>query len=491
MAATLIWDEGAPPTEQGASAASATGLLPSGPLVLHMGLRRSLAAGVQGQELMAAWNGARWGGAGSFGLSLGEAGTPPSGDFFDLLMAAVEHRSAVLSSTRTVALASAPNRTHLTGMTLRQELADWLRTPAGRQCELPRLTAPTLKPVDEALVAELATFVHEELASGNATMARIVAPLWQPGPADDRLDRVLQTLRSGGWCDPLDHLVPTLLVRLPFSHRCSRTALGVICTGERIDYGWPEHPSRSIRLTRHPDGRMSHKGWSQNVVRSYAPGPDNFLEAAFRIPPGELHQWLPGVRDELATIMASHRTLMNLRLALAERNYPCDQEMLLRRCLINGQLTPAGEQLLHPERPQRPVTVGDMERWFQPTTSVHARSPAAVAAAGISVVDAYRLASPLRPTLAGNVLMGLPPDQYLRWHQDEALTLLEEMFPELVYACQTASALRKYLRISSVTYRTCVPAHVHERARRFKAEAAAAERVNLPPSLHRPTSAQP
>lgn len=213
-------------------------------------------------------------------------------------------------------------------------------------------------------------------------------------------------------------------------------------------------------------------------------GPDSFLEAAFRIKPGSLNLQAPGVREELAVIMAWNRQLMELRLALAERAYPCDQEMLLRRCLINGQLTLAGEQLLNPARPQRAVTAADMKRWFHPSAYAQGRDAAAVAAEGISVVDAYRLAGPLRPTVAGTELMGAHIDQFLRWRQRGAQALLEQTYPELVYAFQSGRALRDYLRMAADTFSKAVSAEIRQSAHRFSQQAAVAERVEMPPDWY-------
>ncbi|MBB3194363.1 hypothetical protein [Roseateles terrae] len=398
--------------------------------------------------------------------------TAPPGDLFDALALALNQRAASLPG-------AVRHAGRCTGMRLRQELADWLQTPAGRQCEGPRLTTASMESGDETLLAELTTFIREELSAGNATMACTLAPFWRPGPADHPLDRVLHTLRSGGWCDLLDHLVPTVLVRLPSSHRCHSPGLAVTHAGQKVDYGWPGNSK--TRLCRWSDGCLTSRVWS-NKATIHPPGPDSFLEGALGLPVGRLNQYLPGVRDELASIMDRNRTLLDVRLALAERAYPCDHEVLLRMCLVGGALTLAGEQLLHPERPQRAATADDLQRWFEPTRSAHARDAAAVAAEGISVVDSYRLASPMRPTAAGTALIAMPHDRYRYWHQQDAPELLSQRIPELLYAWRAMRPLLTYLRIGDKALKTLVPAERLEYARRFCAAAAAADRLNMPPS---------
>ncbi|MBB3194362.1 hypothetical protein [Roseateles terrae] len=408
--------------------------------------------------------------------------TAPPGDLFDALALALHQRAASLPG-------APPSPGGLTGMRLRQEVADWLQTPAGRRCEGPRPTTPVLEPVDEALIAELATFIRQDLPAALAIRPRTLSPVRHPGPADTPLDQVIHTLRSGGWCDALDHLVPTLLTRLPRSYRCATHALVVDYTGPCGQYGWAHPSGNRIYLSRQPDGTVSFDGWKRRSM-TYPAEPDSFLEAALDIPCGALNRRMPGVREELAAIMACNRTLMDLRLALADRRYPCDQEMLLRMCLIHGELTLAGDQLMHPERPQRAVTADDLWRWFEQGSSALDRTETAIAAAGISVVDAYRLASPLRPTRAGNVLMGAPV-AFLRRESYGGVQLLEQKLPELTYACQSFCRLEEHLCTSHRHLASLFPAALRERAKRFCAEAAAAEQVNLPPGLQGTTLQKP
>ncbi len=479
--AGLIWD--------GESVPHGNEALPTRPWptseqpVLRIGTRWTMASGAPDQEWVAVWDGAPWSQGERMGLPPEHGTRLSSADLFDLLAAAVEQRSSPLRSSCSPALPwASANRSSVTGMRLRQELADWLQTPAGRQCPGPRLQPPELEPFDETLAAELATFIREELLPG----AGAITPALPPVSGLRPLDEVLHTLRTGGWCELLDQLVPTLLVRLPPTHRCCSRGLSVMHDGHWSEYGWPCQGGKHFRISRRPDGRLCWREMN-GIATTYPSTPDSFLEAALGLPLGRLNAVLPGVREELATIMACNRTVMDLRLALAERRYPCDQEMLLRMCLVNGQLTLAGEQLLHPEWPQRPVTAEDLERWFGPGSSALGRRAAVIAAEGISVVDAHRLASPLRPSPAGNALMGLTAKSF-RKPQDGGVQLLLENFPELVYACQTLRRLSAFLRTTNETLRVFVPADLIERANRFCAQAVAAERVVMPPDWQDPAS---
>jgi hypothetical protein len=178
--------------------------------------------------------------------------------------------------------------------------------------------------------------------------------------------------------------------------------------------------------------------------------------------------------------MAANPILMRLCLALHARALPGDQELMLRMCLVNGKVTVAGDQLLHPDRPQRAVERGDLERWFSPGASAERRTPQAIANDGICVVDAHRLAAPLRPTIAGHELMQRSFREFPRLLQPGARELLRQRLPELVYACRTNIALLHHMRMSDRTLKSLVSADILKAAKLFRTQAAAAEIVELP-----------
>ena len=320
----------------------------------------------------------------------------PPGDLFDAVALALTARQSGAAPASTW-----PRGGPLTAMTLRRELADWLQTPEGRQHVGPAFgdvstsaddrplqgppwtEAPSTEAHVEAMARELATFLTQEW---------VEAPMPQPRPPDATLAEALRTLRDGGWSVTLDHLVPTVLVRLPVGHRCRINSLHVNHSGQEIRYARPGQTCDSLSIVRQSDGRLMRR----ICTPSYDPLPDStdsFLEAAIGCPPGRLQQRYPSLREELAEILSMNPELVRLRLALFEQAFPGDHEVLLRLCRIHGQLTVTGEQLLDPGRPQRAVGSEDMHRWFDPYGSAFRRLPDRIAREGIRVLDAHRVAN--------------------------------------------------------------------------------------------------
>lgn len=469
--AALVWNEApcAAPVQQ---------VLRVGPgEITHNGQRQC--------GLVARWEDPHAGAAGTLAVQHFIA---PPGDLFDAVALALTLRQPGAAPPGV-----APRGGSLSAMTLREELADWLQTPAGQHCSVPALSdvyasadAALLEDPQwmashgDALARELAAFLVQEAADDPPLSALPVEiPIPQPRPPDAALADAMRTLCGGGWSVALDHLVPTLLVRLPVSHPCRVNSLLLSHTGQEIQYTRPGQSCDGLSIIRQSDGRLMRRFWSPEYT-TFPGGPDDFLEAVTGCRAGELSQHYPQLREELAEIVAMNPELVRLRLALVEQAFPGDHEVLLRLCRIHGQLTPAGEQLLDPGRPQRAVQAADMHRWFDSRGSAFRRLPAQIAQEGISVLDAHRMASPLRPTVQGNPLMGLRAFASLPAVQPDTVALLRQVLPELRYAYRSTRALIHYLRTAIKTFHAMVPAEVLAQADRFVKAAGAAEIVALP-----------
>lgn len=134
------------------------------------------------------------------------------------------------------------------GMALRKQVADWLRTPEGSGSKLPVLTGGACAPKyfgqpprwadwdmpPCAQWRDLRTVSRQELdaAVAEAVNSREAAAAALPraaalAPPVDTLGEAIRTLREGGWSDSLEHLVPTILARLPRNHPMHVDALRV------------------------------------------------------------------------------------------------------------------------------------------------------------------------------------------------------------------------------------------------------------------------
>ncbi|MBB3194366.1 hypothetical protein [Roseateles terrae] len=499
--------------------------------VLRVGPGMVIVNGCMMQGLVARWDEAFPGESGVTSQLPPRSFTTCPGDLFDALALALAQRSAV-------AMGAFPRHGTLTGMTLREELADWMRTKAGRLtmgpwlatdasffgweergAKRPRLLAPDPRPAvsaagsgwqgaslqalpaPQALQAEMANPVHLAAprtsqvlpqtpwqdpwqdswqdplqAASQATSTSLMA---QPSWPVDSLHQAIHTLRSGGWSHELDHLVPTLLSRLPGFHPWHVEGMRVNHAGREMQCGKRTTSSSEVTLYRRANG---HLEWCDRKRQPSAcpPGPDSFLEAALEIPFGKLKTQHPRLRAELAEVMAANPMPMRIRLALHERDFPGDHEILMRLCLVNNEPTPAGQQLLDPSRPQRSVGRTDLMRWFHSTASSLLRTPENLARDGISVLDAHRVASPLRLTLAGNALKGcgrgghVPP---LPLHAAELLAL---MLPGLLYAYRTNQSLLAYLRVTEYRLKSLLPPEALPDAHRLKDDAMEAESLDIP-----------
>ncbi|MBB3194365.1 hypothetical protein [Roseateles terrae] len=289
-----------------------------------------------------------------------------------------------------------------------------------------------------------------------------------------------QVLRGGGWSVVLDHLVPTLLARLPLTHRFRAHCLRVHHEDRVTVYGRPQGTANEIALFRAANGRLDYQ-FRRSRLPECPQGPDSFLEAAVSIPFGRLKAFHPLIREQLADLMASNAELMRLRLAILERDFPGDHEHLLRVCWVNGRPTPAGEQLLHPCRPQRPVMREDLTRWFHSDLSALRRAPEHLVGEGISVLHAHHLATPLRPTPAGLVLMGETTRSRPRTLQPDTAALLTLRLPELLYVCRTVQGLKRYLACSEAGITSRVSAQDFDAAMAFRDAADQAEILAMPP----------
>jgi hypothetical protein len=428
--------------------------------------------------------------------------TAPPGDIFDALALALNQRATPLTG-------ATPCAHPFTGMRLRQEVADWLQTPAGRQSEGPRFAtgyrwegndrarevcgeprvvarakeAPAVAPAKKPPAVVSA----KEPPAGAVSP---VAPMAQLPPAAS-LDDILRTLLEGGWCEALDHLLPTVLVRLPRGHSLRQTCLQVHHAGTVTWYGFAGWRERVPVICRQSDQSITRNCCGDPEVR-YPPGPDSFLQAVLGASPQCLTSLkFTRVRRALASILACNRTLMQLGLALFQGRFPGDQEILLRMCLIKRRLTRAGEQLMDPSRPQRRVTREDLEQWFKPNRSALLRAPEVLAAAGISVLDAQRLASPLFPTMAGEALLGHKRRTARKGLQPDALTLLKQQLPELIYAYGTREVLHQQIGVSASSFRLWASPSGLREARPIVMDAMAMETLDMPPSAGVSSSSLP
>lgn len=521
--AALVWQDGADPAVSRSSRRS----LAAGQAVLWVGPHLAPCAdGQWGLGLAGLWSTMDPVDPSRTHSLLPVCWTAPPGDIFDALALALTQRAASLAGAT-----STPRE--WTGMRLRQELADWLRTPAGRRSEGPKfatgyrlagdhragegtsisisvnfsdgsgngngngngdgrrpardvgrpvdIPAAALAPLahgDDA--ADVTDVVDVAGAAEAADAADAVDAVRHASPAAS-LDEILQTLREGGWCEALDHLIPTVLVRLPRGHPLRLSCLQVDHAGTVTAYGWASSQLRVATLVRQSDQSMTRSsGRSPEVL--YPPGPDSFLQAVLGVSsqrPGMFD--FSRVRNTLAAIMACNRTLMQLCLTLFERGFPGDQAILLRMCLFNRQLTLAGQQLLDPSRPQRRVTREDLERWFERHRSAFLRSPDTLAAEGISVLDAQRLASPLFPTLAGETLLGRPMRRHREHPQPDALALLKQQLPELIYAYGSREVLHQQIGVGASTLRQWATPAAIRQAKQVVEQAVNEETVEMPP----------
>ncbi|OWQ88201.1 hypothetical protein CDN98_08725 [Roseateles terrae] len=431
---------------------------------------------------------AQWEGAGPAGAPLPPCWIAPPHDLFDALAMALAQRSAALTGTF-------PAPGLMTGMTLRRELADCLRRTEGQQLAIPQLASQRLSGQIPphwlhgdavSVISEMVAVIRED----NPTLSPYVpvapvqpgglaAPLLQPLPQTDTLALALHTLREGGWCPALDHLIPTVLVRLPFGHPFRREGMRVNHGGHTTLYGRRLGSPYEVHLHRLQSGQL-HLQLTTSTSSECPAGPDHFLEAALGFRPGLVKDSFPGIRGELATVIETNPQLMRMRLALFERHFPGDHEFLLRLCLVNGEVTAAGRQVLDPTLAQRPVERADMQRWYAPTASALQRSPEALAAQGISVINAHFLAAPLRPTVAGNILKGDPMNACPQLAQQDLPQLLVHTLPGLYYAYRNGFRLVAYLRTSESTLEARVSPEALKAARDFATAAAQAERLVMP-----------
>jgi hypothetical protein len=342
--------------------------------------------------------------------------------------------------------------------------------PSGAGLPLRDLSTVTPEEVDAA--------VAEAVNSRAAAAAQALVRARALRPPVDPLREAIRTLLEGGWSEALENLVPTVLVRLPRNHAMHVDDLSVHHADGTSHYGQSTSGVSRYFIRQQPDGSYLHYLKDQAPERN-ARTPDAFLEIVRERfnSPGRVA--MADMRKELAEIMALNPRPMRLRLALFERGWPTDQELLMRLCLVNGQLTMAGRQVMNPGMAQRPVRASDLVRWFRSDQSALRRRPGHIAAQGISVLDAHFHASPSKPTPKGRRLLreadcgiDTPSDQ------PHAAQLLSERYPELLYAYRTGTKLMHYLHgKQQAPTRFSIPQPVQLAAGQFAAAARAAEQL--------------
>jgi hypothetical protein len=126
------------------------------------------------------------------------------------------------------------------------------------------------------------------------------------------------------------------------------------------------------------------------------------------------------------------------------------------------------------------VQRSDILQWFDVFGSALQRLPVAIARSGISVLDAHRVASPLRPTAAGNELLGLDKDASRLPRQTDTVELLNQRLPELLYAYRTHRGLLAHLRCSTGSLNRMVSSVMRDEAERFARAASQTEVLVVP-----------
>lgn len=420
--------------------------------------------------------------------------TPQPGDLFDALaQAAVDHWSA-----RTQV------RVHgceVDGMELRRALADGLQTATGAQWGTPVLTrsldpiqpqpqppwiAPTVAPPATPPVRLPVTPRAPSLfrpwlddTPSAAKQQKLAVLPRQPTPPVDAAGEMARTLRDGGWCEALEHLVPSLITRLPVLHRLHQYYMQVCHSGRITSYGSPSCASGRLYVHWEDNGAVVGQ-FRDHPPTTYPPSPNAFLRMLLGASEAGSATVMPRVREELARLIECNPVLARVRLALFNKNMPGDQDVLLRVCFIGNTLTMAGEQLLDPDSAQRNVEVDDLVRWYQPEQSARHRTPARLRSEGISLLDAHRYAGPLRPTPEGQKWLKRSNHFVVGNLQTDAEELFREQIPALRYAFKTLTSLISYLSISKKTYQRMVGDGVKTTVDRFYADHSARDLLVLP-----------
>ncbi|MBB3194360.1 hypothetical protein [Roseateles terrae] len=360
----------------------------------------------------------------------------------------------------------------------------WLSLPPSQPVQPPGQTVAVtpwrdLRTVSrEEVEAAVAEAVNDRAAAAGALLR--AAPLRPPA---DPLLAAIRTLREGGWTEALSHLVSSVVVRLPPNHLMHVDALRVHHADGSTDYGTLMPAATRYFIRQQMDGSYLHYCTHQQPQqKSFTP--DAFLELIRSRFSTTAPLSLAAIRKELADVIALNPEAMRLRLALCERGWPLDQELLMRLCMVNRALTVAGQQVMDPALPQRPVRVSDLMRWFRPLESALARRPNVIAAEGISVIDAHLHATPERPTAKGRQLLREGDAGMTTFpSQPHESQLLNERFAELLYAYRTTPQLMTYLGGNRRQLPAMLSIRLEEQmaANQFAATARAAEQLAVPP----------
>ncbi len=404
--------------------------------------------------------------------------TPQPCDLFDALArAATDHWSA--RSRVSV------QGFHVDGMQLRQTLLDRLQTPDGREWGMPALTRPSTPvsprpPAREAFSLFRPWAQTEEGPSPSKRQTLVVVPR-QPTPPVEAVGEVIRTLRSGEWNEALEHVVPSLVTRLPVEHPLYTCHVKVVRPGRSTTYGPPQHAGANIQIHREDDGTLVRSARSMQPIPCEA-GPDAFLQQLYGCAHAAGRSTMPRLREQLAELVACNPLLVRVGLALCERKIPGDQEVLQRLCLINRNLTIAGQQLLDPGSAQRDVQIDDLVRWYSVFKTARQRAPERLRSDGISILDAHRYAGPLRPTREGQDWLKKANQPPVNAAQADAMSLFEEQLPVLRHALKTLNALTSYLAIGARTYHRLVSGDLKDRVEKFGTDQAEADLLVLPPA---------
>ncbi|OWQ88193.1 hypothetical protein CDN98_08685 [Roseateles terrae] len=401
--------------------------------------------------------------------------TPQPGDPFDALAQAASDHWSARTQVRV-------HGCEVNGMELRRMLVDCLQSPAGRRWQTPVLTRPTVPTPPHPGVREMRSLFRPWLGDGPspAKQPKLALLPREPALPVDDVGEAIRILREGGWCAALEHVVPSLVTRLPVGHLLHKHHLEVFHQNRVTVYGPPKGAASNLKIFREDGGRLVRLFRDKDPV-SAMPAPDAFLRLLFSGSKALSPEMMPAVREVLANLIACNPLLVRVGLALFKRNIPGDQEVLQRLCLVGKTLTIAGEQLLDSGSAQRDVVIDDLNRWYSRWRSARQRTPESLRSEGISILDAHRFAGPMRPTPEGSDWLKMMKQPPVTGIQDEAKALLEEQLPTLRYAYQAIGRVVHHLAVAHRTYHAFLSEELKAAVDKFCKERAKEDLLVLPP----------